>query len=135
MMAIRVMRTRASAAFFDAAAEGALLLSVCEGCGTARIPTEDACFSCQGTRTQSVRARGTATLVSWSVVHRSMLPGLDAPYVVGLAELAEGPWALVRLVAPSDMGFAIGDPLTLTALPASGGGEALIVAVPAEDDR
>lgn len=130
-MTVIVRRTAASAAFFDAAEADALLLSVCDDCGTARGPLDDACPECLAVDAHGLRARGDATLVSWSVIHRAMLPSLSTPYTVGLVELSEGPWILVRLIVAADAALHVGDRMTLVALAAPEGGEALIAAAPA----
>lgn len=83
-----VERDEAGAEFFDAAARGELLID-------------------------GAPVSGAATLVSWVVVHRAPLPALaDAvPYVSAVAELAEGPWLLVRLVDADPAGLRVGQPL------------------------
>lgn len=95
---VAVRRTDDSAVFFDMAAEGAVMLRRCLVCGVVRGPQELVCGACHHTDWEPVAAQGTASLVTWTAVHRSPVPGLDAPYTVALVECPEGPWMFVRLL-------------------------------------
>ncbi len=95
-----VSRDEASAAFFDAAASGQLLIRRCAACGHWQAPYTrggvalDRCAQCTSERLEWAPASGDATLVTWTVVHSR--EGAAPP--VGVVELAEGPW----LTAPLD---------------------------------
>ena len=99
-----VLRDDASAGFFDAAARDELLVKRCTDCGTVVGPEVRTCPSCGGVDLAGHAAAGTATLVSWVVVHHPPVPALaDAvPYVSAIVELDEGPWLIVRLVDVGD---------------------------------
>jgi uncharacterized OB-fold protein len=94
-----VERDEGSAAFFDAAVRGELLLRRAPG-GAVLGPQAAVDPESGSTDLDDVVASGEGTLVSWAVVHRAPLPWLaDAvPYVCAVVELAEGPWLTVRLV-------------------------------------
>jgi len=101
----RVLRTPDSADFFDYARLGKLLLRRCDSCGAVRGPQERFCPRCHASAHTMTHARGSASLVSWAVVHRSPLPALEeqTPFTTGIVELTEGPWLLVRvLTAPGE---------------------------------
>jgi len=101
----RVLRTTDSADFFDYARLGKLLLRRCDSCGAVRGPQERFCPQCHAAAHTKTHAQGSASLVSWAVVHRSPLPALEeqTPYTAGIVELTEGPWLLVRvLTAPGE---------------------------------
>jgi len=103
-----VLRTEDSADFFDATCEEALLLRRCTSCGTVRGPQEPACPECQTSEHETLRGSGKAHLVTWSIVHRSPLPGVQGPYVTGFVECVEGPWLPVRLLVDPDCELAAG---------------------------
>ncbi|GAA4548880.1 Zn-ribbon domain-containing OB-fold protein [Pseudonocardia xishanensis] len=97
----------ASAAFYEAAARGELLMQ--RGPSGTVLPPEARTDPETGSpELEPVVVSGEGTLVSWVVVHQAPLPALaDAvPYVSAVVELAEGPWLMVRL---------LGDPTTLHA--------------------
>ena len=95
-----VERDEASAAFYDAAARGELLMQ--RGPSGTVLPPEARTDPDSGsTDLEPVVVSGEGTLVSWAVVHRAPLPVLAeaVPYVSAVVELAEGPWVMVRLLA------------------------------------
>jgi len=110
-----IVRDDASAPFFDAAAEGRLLVRRCAACGHWIAPymrigaTLDRCPACTSDQLGWADAAGTATLVTWTVVHDK---GGDPTRTVGVVELAEGPWMTVRL-DPAAAPLAAGMPLAV----------------------
>lgn len=92
-------RDEKSAKFFDAAARGDLAIRRCTSCSASLAPEAGVCTRCGETSLEWARATGAATLVAWTVVHRapSRAYGDLVPYVVGLVEIAEGPWLYARL--------------------------------------
>jgi uncharacterized OB-fold protein len=107
-----VVRDEASAAFFDAAARGELLVKRGPS-GTVLAPEARTDPTTGSSDLQHWVASGKATLVSWAVVHRAPLPALAAsvPYVSAVVELAEGPWLIVRLLAEDPARLRGGDPV------------------------
>jgi hypothetical protein len=95
-----VQRDEASAAFYDAAARGELLMQ--RGPFGTVLPPEARTEPASGSADlDQVVVSGEGTLVSWVVVHQAPLPVLAGavPYVSAVVELAEGPWLMVRLLA------------------------------------
>ena len=88
--------------FWDAVAEERLVLPRCSVCGRWEWYPTHAGTGCTGGELVWEDVAGTGTVYSFSVVHRSFLPGGRAhvPYVVGLVDLdgVDGP----RLVASLD---------------------------------
>ena len=123
-----VRRTADSADFFDAARHGRLLLRRCSGCDAVRGPQEPVCPACYAVEHTAVSASGRATLVSWSRVHRSPVPGAPAPYTAGLVEVAEGPWLLTRVLTAADETLVAGQPLTVVVAPGAADGEPIVLA-------
>ncbi|MFE9097177.1 Zn-ribbon domain-containing OB-fold protein [Streptomyces sp. NPDC007264] len=86
--------------YWDAAAEGRLLVRRCRTCGRAHHYPREFCPSCWGEDVVWERAGGRATLYTWSVVHRNDLPpfGERTPYVAAVVDLAEGPRMMTEVV-------------------------------------
>lgn len=106
--------------FWDSIAEGRLRLQRCSACGRHVFYPRSVCPHCMSAQLDWIDASGRASVYSFTVVHRAP-PGFadEAPYVVALVELAEGPRMLTRLldVDPGDaaVGMAVelaigGDP-------------------------
>jgi uncharacterized OB-fold protein len=96
---LTLARDEASAGFFDAAAASRLLILRCAACGSFSPMDADVCVACGGLDLSGAAAGGEAELVSWTVVHRAPHPAFAelVPYLVGIVELAEGPWMHARL--------------------------------------
>lgn len=99
-----IERDAKSAEFFEAAAGDELVIKRCEDCEQALPPEAAVCTTCAGTALTWAPATGAGTLVSWTVVHRAPNHAYAdlTPYIVGVVELAEGPWlyASVETEAP-----------------------------------
>ena len=105
-----VARDADTAAFFDAAASGKFLLRFCPSCGAVSAPQAAQCERCAATDLGWRPASGDATLVSWTVSHGK--PGTE-PVIVGIAELAEGPWWWARIEDAMPQSLSIGAPLRI----------------------
>ncbi|QEU97541.1 hypothetical protein CP970_24615 [Streptomyces kanamyceticus] len=86
--------------YWDAAAEGRLLIRRCGACGAAHHYPREFCPHCWSEDVTWERASGRATLYTWSVVHRNDLPpfGSRVPYVAAVVDLAEGPRMMTEIV-------------------------------------
>ncbi|MGW4727892.1 Zn-ribbon domain-containing OB-fold protein [Streptomyces shenzhenensis] len=86
--------------YWDAAADGRLLLRRCAACGRAHHYPREFCPHCWSEDVGWERASGRATLYTWSVVHRNDLPpfGARTPYVAAVVDLAEGPRMMTEVV-------------------------------------
>ena len=136
MSGFRIERDDASAAFFDAAARGVLLLRRCPGCGAVYAPNRQRCRDRDDL--EWAEASGEGVLVTWAVDHQDPLdPSLAGPdghtSVFGFVELAEGPWLQVPIVDTDPAGMRAGMPMVVRFL-RPGGSEAIPVAAPAADD-
>lgn len=120
-----IMRDDASAAFFDAAAEGRLLMRQCPA-GHVSAPHTSTCPRCGATDLSWQQASGKATLASYSVIHRRGADDLP----VAIVELDEGPWMRMQLQQVATEDLRVGLPVEIRfATPE--GGEPLPYAVPA----
>lgn len=86
--------------YWEAAAEGRLLLRRCRACGRAHHYPREFCPHCWSEDVTWEPATGRAALYTWSVVHRNDLPpfGDRVPYVAAVVDLAEGPRMMTELV-------------------------------------
>ncbi|MGW7089171.1 Zn-ribbon domain-containing OB-fold protein [Streptomyces sp. NPDC054871] len=96
--------------YWDAAAEGHLLIRRCGGCGKAHHYPREFCPYCWSEDGTWERASGRATLYTWSVVHRNDLPpfGTRVPYVAAVVDLAEGPRMMTEIVDCEENALRIG---------------------------
>ncbi|QCD56530.1 Zn-ribbon domain-containing OB-fold protein [Streptomyces hawaiiensis] len=90
--------------YWDAAAEGRLLIRRCGACGRAHHYPREFCPHCWSEDVTWETASGRATLYTWSVVHRNDLPPFSdrVPYVAAVVELAEGPRMMTEIVEGGD---------------------------------
>jgi|SRR6516162_674019 len=94
-----VTRDAATAEFFDGTAAGQFLLRHCTACGTLSAPQAAQCERCSSTALDWRPASGGATLVSWTVAHgKPDASGKTHRTILGIAELAEGPWWWSQIV-------------------------------------
>ncbi|MEV8587623.1 Zn-ribbon domain-containing OB-fold protein [Streptomyces sp. NPDC051180] len=86
--------------YWDAAAEGRLLVRRCTACARAHHYPREFCPYCWSEEVGWEPASGRATLYTWSVVHRNDLPpfGDRVPYVAAVVDLPEGPRMMTQVV-------------------------------------
>ncbi|MEU0392044.1 Zn-ribbon domain-containing OB-fold protein [Streptomyces sp. NPDC006208] len=96
--------------FWDAAADGELLIRRCGACALAHHYPREFCPHCWSDDVDWARASGRATLYTWSVVHRNDLPpfGDRVPYTAAVVDLAEGPRMMTEIVACEEKDLRIG---------------------------
>lgn len=83
--------------YWDAAAEGRLLIKHCEACGRDHFYPRAHCPSCWSADTTWKLAAGTGRVYTFTIVRQNDLPPFNerVPYVVAVVELDEG----VRMTA------------------------------------
>ncbi|MEU4349138.1 Zn-ribbon domain-containing OB-fold protein [Streptomyces sp. NPDC023838] len=115
--------------YWDAAAEGRLLIRRCGACGRAHHYPREFCPYCWSEDVAWEEASGRATLYTWSVIHRNDLPPFDArvPYTAAVVDLAEGPRMMTEVVGCGEGELRIGMELWVEFRGGEGGGG---VAVP-----
>jgi uncharacterized OB-fold protein len=91
--------------YWDAAAEGRLLIRRCGACALAHHYPREFCPRCWSEEVVWETASGRATLYTWSVVHRNDLPPFTdrLPYVAAVVDLAEGPRMMTEIVGPGEL--------------------------------
>jgi hypothetical protein len=102
--------------YWDAAAEGRLLIRRCGSCGRAHHYPREFCPHCWSERVVWEEASGRATLYTWSTIHRNDLPPFTdrTPYIAAVADLTEGPRMMTELVECAGEDVVAGMPLRVT---------------------
>jgi uncharacterized OB-fold protein len=102
--------TPLSAPYWEAAAQGRLLLQKCAYCGKVRHYPRMLCDACYSASTCWVQASGSGKVHSWTVCHHAFHPSFvgELPYTLVTVDLEEGVRALGRWHGTS---LAIGDPV------------------------
>lgn len=119
--------------YWDAAAEGRLLIRRCSACRAAHHYPREFCPRCWSDDVHWERACGLATLYTWSVVHLNDLPpfGDRVPYAAAVVDLAEGPRMMTEVTDCPEEDLRVGMPLRVHFRPATQGTPAVPVFRPA----
>ena len=88
--------TEETAPFWEAAAEGRLVVEHCPACGADSFPPRGICRRCRNREVAFTEVTGPGQVYSYTVNHQRWLPDLEVPFVVVLVEFAEHPG--VRIV-------------------------------------
>ncbi len=83
--------------FWDGTRAGELRLQRCLDCGAIYFPPRPFCPACSSGDVEVFAASGRARLASFVINHRPA-PGFEAPYVIALVDLEEGPRMMTNLV-------------------------------------
>ena len=102
--------------FWDAAAEGTLLLKHCESCGELHYYPRAACPFCGSERTAWQPASGRGTIYSYSVFRRA-----PVPYAIAYVTLDEGPTMMTNIVEADLDALRIGQRVRVRFTPTDGG--------------
>ena len=101
--------------YWQKARQHELWLRKCDDCGETYFYPRDISPCCFSKNTSWTQASGKATLFTYGIVHRAPHPGFasDAPYVVAVVELEEGPTMPTNIVMdePTPEKLRIGMPL------------------------
>jgi uncharacterized OB-fold protein len=102
--------------FWAATAEGRLLLRRCDDCAEYIWYPRPFCPGCGSLKTSWVQASGEGTVYTFTIVHRSNVPGYRdaAPYVVAYVELAEGPRIMTNVTGCEPSDVTVGMPVRVT---------------------
>ena len=96
--------------YFDAMAEGQVMVQKCNACGTWLAPGAFVCDNCASDDIEWVQASGKGEIYSYVVYHRAFDPAFESivPYNVCLIELEEGPRILANVVGIENDALEIG---------------------------
>jgi uncharacterized OB-fold protein len=79
--------------FWDATAEGKLLLKKCNACGEIHYYPRSICPFCFSDDTVWIEASGKGIIYSYSVIRRA-----EVPYVIAYVTLQEGPTMMTNII-------------------------------------
>jgi uncharacterized OB-fold protein len=102
--------------FWDAAAEGRLLLKRCTACGQVHHYPRSICPFCGSDRTEWTTASGRGRVYSYSVMRR-----VPVPYAIAYVTLEEGVTVMTNLVDVSVDAIRIGQDVRVVFKPSEGG--------------
>ena len=94
--------------FYDACAAGKLVLQRCQSCGHVLFYPRTHCDACQSDQLVWENASGAGTIASYTVVRRGVSADFEAPYVIALIDLAEGPRIMSQVVDTGPNALAVG---------------------------
>jgi uncharacterized protein len=94
--------------FWDAAAEGRLVVQRCAECGLHVFRPQIACTRCLSTSLEWTEATGRGVVNSFSIVRRPAYPELPSVYAVVAAEMEEGWYMMSNLIHCHDADVRIG---------------------------
>jgi uncharacterized OB-fold protein len=97
--------------YWAACRRGELAIQRCGGCGRYVHFPESTCPFCGGIDLSYETVSGRGTIHTFTVVHRSFLPGFTPPYVVAWIDLDEGVRVFGDLVDCAAEDVAIGLPV------------------------
>lgn len=103
-------------AFWEAAAQGKLLVKRCAGCGEYHHYPRSICPFCFSARTEWRQASGAGTIYSYSVMRRA-----EVPYVIAYVTLDEGVSMLTNIVRCDPDAVRIGQRVKVSFVPSDGG--------------
>ena len=101
--------------YFDAAAQGRLLIKRCAACGKRHFYPRAICPHCFSERTEWQEAAGTGTLYSYSVMRHGV------PYAIAYVTLDEGVTLLTNIVDCDLDALRVGQQVRVVYRPAEGG--------------
>jgi uncharacterized OB-fold protein len=92
--------TQETLPFWEGCGKSELRLQRCAACGHLQFPPLSFCAACLNESLAWVNASGRGTVLSYTAVHWSPNPAYaaDAPYVLALIALEEGPRMLTNIV-------------------------------------
>jgi uncharacterized OB-fold protein len=102
--------------FWEAAAQGELLVKKCLSCGEIHYYPRALCPFCGSDRTDWQTASGRGTVYSWSVMRRA-----ETPYAIAYVTLDEGVTMMTNIVDCDLNGIRIGQKVRVVWKPTEGG--------------
>ena len=99
--------------YWDGCAQGRLLLQRCGDCGHLQFYPRMLCAACGSGALGWVEATGRGMVKTFTIIRRAVSAAFepDAPYVVALVELEEGPTLMSNVVGCDPASVIIGQPV------------------------
>jgi uncharacterized OB-fold protein len=105
--------TPLSEPYWQGCRDGVLRLQHCTGCGRYQFYPRNLCSHCSGRELAWRDASGRGRVATFTVVRRGVSTAYEAPYIVALIDLAEGPRMMSWLVDTEPEDVVIGAPVTV----------------------
>ncbi len=103
-------------AFWDACAQGRLMIGKCRACGETHYYPRAICPNCLSEETELQPASGQGVIYTYSVMRRA-----PVPYAIAYVTLAEGPTMMTNIVDCDLNAIRIGQRVRLVFKPSEGG--------------
>jgi uncharacterized protein len=102
-------------AFWAATAEGRLTMPKCDDCSEYVWYPRPFCPACGSTNVTWTDVSGNGTVYTFTVVHRSGVPGYREalPYVIAYVQLEEGPKVMTNIVGIDPEQVTVGLPVSV----------------------
>ena len=86
--------------FWDGCRNHQLMIQQCVECGHNQFYPRIMCTQCSGRQIQWIQASGRGTVKSFTIIHRAISPAYqqEAPYVLALIQLEEGPTMMSNIL-------------------------------------
>ena len=84
------------------------MLQRCQSCGHVLFYPRTHCDACQSDQLVWENASGAGTIASYTVVRRGVSADFEAPYVIALIDLAEGPRMMSQIIDADPDALAVG---------------------------
>ena len=109
--------------FWEACGRGELLYQVCTHCMNVQFYPRAHCTKCMNHALRWERSSGRGTVYSYTTAYRAATPAFkdDVPYIIALADLAEGFRMMLNVVGPNRAEIAIGRELRIVFRSVDGG--------------
>ncbi|MFK7967419.1 MAG: Zn-ribbon domain-containing OB-fold protein [Burkholderiaceae bacterium] len=101
--------TAETQAYWQAAANGKLMLQTCNQCQTLQSLPRPFCGACQSEALSWHEASGRGTVISYSWVERGPTKAFASPYMLALIELEEGVRLMLNIIGDNAEQARIGD--------------------------
>ena len=99
--------------FYDACARRELKLQHCQSCGHVLFYPRTHCDACQSERLFWQSASGAGNIATYTVVRRGVSADFEAPYIIALIDLAEGPRMMSQIIDADPDRLAVGLAVTV----------------------
>jgi uncharacterized OB-fold protein len=102
--------------YWNAAREQRLLIRKCVDCGEMHFMPRHLCPACWSDHLEWLDAKGTGSVHSFTIIRRAPVATFasNAPYVVALIDLDEGPRMITNLLGQDALSVKIGDRVEVT---------------------
>lgn len=86
--------------YWDACQQKKLVIQQCRVCEHIQFYPRLMCTNCMNREVSWIEASGKAEVVSYTIVHRPILPAYikEAPYILAIVQLEEGPTMMANII-------------------------------------